>query len=69
MNWNTDGFTEQRQLFCCRRSTWVGGNKEWPSPLSLQSKCKLCGGRCLPRPLKAEQQNTRWSLTQIKFTA
>jgi hypothetical protein len=55
MDRNTDGCAEQRQLFSRRWTTRIGGNKEWPPPLSLQSKCKLCGGSGLPRPLKAEQ--------------
>jgi hypothetical protein len=67
MNRNADGCAEQRQLLCRRWTTRVSGNKEWPPPLSLQSKCKLCGGRCLPRPLKAEQQNARRPLPKIKF--
>jgi len=55
MDRNTDGCAEQRQLFSRRWTTRIGSNKEWPPPLSLQSKCKLCGGSGLPRPLKAEQ--------------
>ncbi len=67
MNWNADSCAEQRQLLCCGWPAWVSGNKEWPPPLSLQSERELCGGRCLPRPLKTEQQNARRALTQIKF--
>jgi hypothetical protein len=35
MNWNANSCAEQRQLLCCGGAAWVGGNKEWPSPLSL----------------------------------
>jgi len=67
VDWNTDGRTEQCQLLCCRGATWVGGDKEWTPPLSLQAKRKLCSGGGLSCSLKAEQQNARWPLTQIKF--
>jgi hypothetical protein len=69
MNWNANSCAEQRQLLCCGGAAWVSGNKEWPPPLSLQAKCKLCSGGGLPCSLKAEQQNARRALTQIKFTA
>ncbi len=68
MDRNTDGCAEQRQLFSRSWTTRIGGNKEWPPPLSLQAKCKLCSGGGLPCSLKAEQQNARRALTQIKFT-